>query len=134
MLLHLLNSDAVATLSRNGYCKQQLLDFIKERIDPYKENFAFYLRKYKLHFDEFTSSSTEGMNNAIKHSAAAVQPSQNLEKSLEVLLFQTAQRELKFNRGVGIEKESTQLWTSLSLGQKEITFVGASIRTSYKVL
>ena len=48
-------------------------------------NYVFYLKEKLRHFNEYVNSLHEGTNNALRHSAAAVGPTMNIENTMCVM-------------------------------------------------
>ena len=68
--------------------------FVRNHVEPNEQNYCFYLRKWKWHFDEFCNSLHKVTNNGIRHSWAGVGPSTSIENSL-VVLNQNAIKEIE---------------------------------------
>ena len=94
-------------LGRGGCLQQRLHDFICEKIEPYHENYAFFHRMKRRHFDEMTSSSVEGNNNGLKNSAAGVKPTQTLEAAVKTILFQDSTKNVLHTQDIGKDKTSS---------------------------
>ena len=60
-----LNSESTVNTLGNEYVKS-LKDFLLPGFFTHEMRFAFYLRKYLRHFNNYTNSCHEGTNNALK--------------------------------------------------------------------
>jgi hypothetical protein len=68
-----------------------ILDFYKEaNVEVHEPFYAFWLRKFIHHFDEYNNCSHEGTNGGMKRHAAFSCPLHSIQKSIDVQIQQAS--------------------------------------------
>jgi len=100
--------------------------FVRESVLPQEAYYCFYLRKNSRHFDEYSNSSHEGTNNAMKNCSSPVKPSHNLEKSMTILSKQGERSVAKKKRLYNNSNDRHKVFSSLKCTDK-LTPIAAEI-------
>ena len=79
----------------NTHCKsvlgipftETLLVWYRNSVETLESNYCYWRRNRIRHYDEYTNSTHEGTNNALKHRAGAVQPNLKLKNAVAKISF-----------------------------------------------
>jgi hypothetical protein len=67
-----------------------ILDFYKANVEVHESFYAFWLRKFIHHFDEYNNCSHEGTKGGMKRQAAPSHPLHSIQKSIDVQIQQAS--------------------------------------------
>jgi hypothetical protein len=90
-----------------------ILDFYKANVEVHKSFYAFWLRKFIRHFDEYNNCSHEGTNSGMKRQAAPFCPLHSIQKSIDVHIQQASISCATNEKSMQLMIDKQILWSEL---------------------
>lgn len=103
--------------------------FVRKRVIPQEEYYCFYLRRDKRHFEEYSNSAHEGMNNAIKNCSSPVKPSHHLDHYMQILSRQGERSVANKKRQYNSSTDACKIYLTLRCTDK-LTKIAAEMLES----